>query len=62
MKVKAINLTPYTQYINADNDETNHETTHVLGPKDTTVLDIASEKHFQLLVKNMKTKVIFRKV
>lgn len=62
MKVKAINLTPYTQYVNADNDELNHDTTHVLGPKDQRVIEVVSEKHLQTLTTEFKSKVLFRKI
>lgn len=62
MQVKVINTTSFSQYLDTDGDEVNHDTTVVLGPKATSVVEIISELQFLKLSKEFKGKVIFRKL
>lgn len=62
MQVKFINKTSFTQYIDTDGDENNHDTTVILGPKATITVDVSSERQFLNLSNELKNKVIVRKV
>lgn len=62
MQVKVINKTAFIQYINTDGDVDNHDTTAVLGPRASANLEIASERQFLALSKELKGKVTFKKL
>lgn len=62
MKIKVINKTPFVQYIDTDGDDSNPNTTVVLGPKATEFINIPNERMFLKLSQQLKDKVIFRKL
>lgn len=62
MKVNVINLTPYNQYIDADGNEDNHDSTHVLGPKAHATIEVLSQKHLKKLMIKHQNQVLFKKV
>lgn len=62
MKVKLINKTDFSQYVDLDGDADNHDTTVIVGPKATVVVDIDSEAQFINIASTHKSTLIVRKV
>lgn len=61
VKVKLINTTDFTQYVDlvGDNDP---DTIIALGPRSNTTGDVASEAQFVKLSKSLRGKVVIRKL